>query len=400
MRILYFNYLWDIRGASLGSAVKPIELFAAMEKLGHEVKICWLKKQPEGLASTSITSAARNRLKRCLARFVHDPKLLLENFLFSAKERALVAEFQPDLIIARLDLYLFSAIRTARKFKLPIIIEADSPPVHEATSFQKQYWRVAAIPRLIERWVLRQADFVVMQSKALQEYFIGRHRLDPAKTAYVTNGADPAKFSAQEKDKVLVRKYGLANRPVLGFIGSLSVWHGIENIMSLIRSTITKFPEAHFLLVGSGGGSEKSIREFCRTHHLGKNVSLTGYVPYDRIPAHLNLMDIVLAPYPKLAFFYYSPVKIFEYMAAGKAVISTDIGQIREIITNGVDGLLCPPGNLAAIETAVEDLLRSPSTRRSLGENAAKAIANQHTWLHKAKQWEEICVKVLNESRQ
>ncbi len=399
MRILYFNYLWDIRGASLGSAIKPIELFAAMEKLGHDVKICWLKKQPEDAASGGFKSSARGWLKRHLARFVHDPKLLLENFQFYAKEKALVTEFQPDLIVSRLDLYLFSAIRTARKFQLPVIIEADSPPVYEATRFQEQYCHIAAVPRLIERWVLRQADFVVMQSKALQDYFVRLHGLDPAKTAYVTNGADIAKFAAKEKDKTLMQKYGLDNRPVLGFIGSLSVWHGIENIMRLIQSTIAKFPEVHFLLVGAGGGSEKAIKEFCRVHRLEKNISLTGYVPYDQIPAHLSLMDIVLAPYPKLDFFYYSPVKIFEYMAAGKAVISTDLGQISEIITNGVDGILCPPGDLRAIETAIESLLCDPSLRQTLGENAAKTIADQHTWLHKAKQWEEICVKVLNESR-
>ena len=398
MRILYFNYLWDIRGASLGSAIKPMELFAAMEKLGHTVKICWMKDQPQANGAFTAKRRVREVLKKALSRYVHDPKLLFENLRFRRREERLVRDFQPDLIVARLDLYLFSAIKTARKFGLPIIIEADSPPVYEAVHFQKQYWRIDSIPQRIEGWVLRQADFAVMQSRELQRYFIETHELDAERTAVVTNGADVAKFSTHARYELLIRKYGLADRPVLGFVGSMSVWHGMENLRKIIGAIVEKYPRAKFLLVGSGGGLESEIRQFIATKRLQENVILTGYVPYEEIPKYISLMDVVLAPYPNLEFFYYSPVKLFEYMAAAKPVVTTRIGQIAEVVTHNQNGLLCPPDDFDRIISAIELLLETPNERKRIGENARQTIIERHTWMHKAREWERICKRVLGEA--
>lgn len=397
MRILYFNYLWDIQGASLGSAIKPMELFAALEKLGHEVKICWLRKQPNYTQTVSRKARARHLLKRHCARFVHDPKLLLENIVFARKEQELVAAHQPDLIVSRLDFYLFSALKTAQKFGLPMIIEADSPPIFEAVEFQKQYWHAIWLARLIERQVLQQADYVIMQSKVLEQHFIKQYGLE--KTAVVTNAADPLKFDHSEKAQELVQKYGINDHLVLGFVGSMSVWHGVEHLLKLIRVIVRNHPQVKFLLVGSGGEMGSMLKKAAQEPDLSGKIILPGYVPYDEIPAQINLMDIVLAPYPKLEFFYYSPVKIFEYMAAGKAVVTSRIGQINEIITDGENGLLCDPGDFQGLVAAVERLLKQPELRRQIGLQARITIAQKHTWLHKAREWEQICNRILSGRR-
>ena len=146
--------------------------------------------------------------------------------------------------------------------------------------------------------------------------------------------------------------------------------------------------------IGSGGGMEPKIKAFAQKHNLQKNIIQTGYVGHDEIPAHLSVMDIVLAPYPNLKFFYYSPVKIFEYMAAGKAVVSTNIGQIKEIIYNGEDGILCQPDNFDEIVTSIEWLLEHPEKRKRIGASARQTIREHHTWLRKAKEWESICQNV------
>jgi len=397
LKILYFNYLYDIRGASLGSAVKAIELFAALEKLGHEVKICWFKDQPVGSRSQTTSKKTREFLKRHLARFVHDPKLFFENFQFQKQEKRIVSEFQPDIIVSRLDLYLYSAVKTARKFDLPIIIEADSPPVYEAIEFQKQYWRLPAIPNKIERWVMHNADFVITQSNVLHDYFVKTHRLDSSKTAMITNGADIEKFFQSTKDEKLLNKYHLTNEPVIGFVGSMSVWHGIENLFSIIRKVLSNNPKVRFLLVGAGGGLEEEMRAFLRNENFEKQVILTGYVPYDKIPDYITLMNVVLAPYPNLPFFYYSPVKIFEYMAAGKTVITTPIGQIAEIITDGENGIFCSPDNLDQVVSSIDSLLHDSTECKRIGENARQTIVKNHTWMHKAVEWEAICNKVIKQ---
>jgi len=400
VKILYFNYLWDIYGASLGSAIKPIELFAEMRGLGHEVEMIWFKDQPGGPAPGTFKASARNFLKRHLAFLAHDPKLFLENLIFARREAEAVEKFKPDIIIARLDLYLFSAVRTARKYHLPVLIEADSPPVYEAVHFQPQYWRIPFIPRLIEGWVLRNADFNVMQSMELQHYFVHRHRLRQERTDVVSNGADIHKFVPDLKDAALLARLGWQEGPILGFIGSMSVWHGIENLLRIIDTVLSHYPAAKFLLVGSGGGHEASIRRFIQQRRLTRQVILTGYVPHAQIPAYIQLMDVVLAPYPNLPFFYYSPVKVFEYMAAGKAVVTTRIGQLKCIIRDGWDGILCPPGDFNAFIAAISGLLEDTDMAKQMGLNARQTISTKHTWRHKASAYEAICARLIEEYQQ
>ena len=397
MRILYFNYLYDIYGASLGSAIKPLELFAAMRRLGHEVEMVWFKDQPGGPPAGSYRRSLRDWLKQNFSFLVHDFKLLLENFRFARLEAEKVAAFKPDIIIARLDLYLYSAVKTARTFNLPVIIEADSPPLYEAIHFQKQYWRIPAIPRLIERWVLRHGDFAVMQSRELQRYFTDLHKLDFARTAVVCNGADVDKFKPRPLDPGLAGRFGLDGGPVLGFIGSMSAWHGITNLLNIVKVIVAKYPKTKFLLVGSGGGQEKQIRSYLDKYQLTPYVIQTGYVAHAQIPEYLQLMDVVLAPYPNLPFFYYSPVKVFEYMAAGKAVVTTRIGQLARIIRDGWDGVLCPPGDFDSFTEAISGLVENPEVARHMGENARETIIQQHTWRHKAQAYEKICQQVLQD---
>jgi glycosyltransferase involved in cell wall biosynthesis len=398
MRILYFNYLFDTHGASLGSAIKPIELFSAMEKLGHTVKICWLKDSITNPGRNGHQNKVRNILKKHLSRFVHDPKLLFENLRFLNEEKEFVAGFIPDLIVARLDLYLFSALKTARAFGVPLIIEADSPPVYEATEFQKQYYRIAFLPQRIENYLLRNADFVITQSAVLKEYLQKVHSIPDDKIAAISNGADPEKFSLPSKNDELRKTLHLDNSLAIGFIGSMSVWHGLDNLQEIIRSILQQHPQVKFLLVGSGGGFDREIGAFAERNGFSKNVLLTGYVPYEQIPDYVQLMDIVLAPYPNLPFFYYSPVKLFEYMAAGKAVVASKIGQICEIITDGVDGILCEPGNLNEMISAIKFLLDHSREREQIAAKARETILARHTWMHKARQWDEICNKVVEKS--
>jgi glycosyltransferase involved in cell wall biosynthesis len=399
MRILYFNYLWDIHGASIGSVVKPIELFAALEKRGHVVKMCWLKDQPDNNGQPGHNKKWRGYLKKYLAKFVHDPKLFMENFKYLKMEQEQVNSFKPDVLISRLDLYLFSALLTARKNHLPLIIEADCPPVYEATEFQKQYFRIKTIPNNIEKKVLKQADYAVMQSNSLLDYFIQTHELDPEKTAVASNAVNPEKFSNIPQNKNLKNRYNLHGSIVLGFVGSLSVWHGVDNLQKIIKNTVSKFPTAKFLIVGTGGGFENEMIQYLNENNLSEHVIFTGYVPHEEIPKHIALMDIALAPYPKLDFFYYSPVKIYEYMAAAKAIVSTDIGQIAEVITHKHDGYLCPPNDLSSMMDSIFFLLEKPTERKRIGGNAKKTVALNYSWDSIAQKWDHVLKKVVSEKQ-
>jgi len=91
-------------------------------------------------------------------------------------------------------------------------------------------------------------------------------------------------------------------------------------------------------------------------------------------------MDVCVAPYPRLARFYFSPLKVYEYMAAGLPVIASKVGQLAELIEDGVNGLLYPPNNPSALATALDRLRCAPEVRARLGRAARATVLRDHTW--------------------
>ena len=132
------------------------------------------------------------------------------------------------------------------------------------------------------------------------------------------------------------------------------------------------------LLVGDGP-LKHTLEEQVRKAGLAKAVTFTGIIPHEEIPNYLGVMDVALAPYPDLENFYYSPLKLFEYMAAGKAVVASRTEQVAQIIHHGVTGLLYEPGDRRGVLSCLHELRRSPTLREELGRNAKRACV-AFTW--------------------
>jgi glycosyltransferase involved in cell wall biosynthesis len=130
-----------------------------------------------------------------------------------------------------------------------------------------------------------------------------------------------------------------------------------------------------------GDGPERAACEE-RASALGLDASLifTGAVPAEQMPGLLAAIDIAVAPYPPSAGFYFSPLKVYEYMAAGRAVVAGRIGQIDGLIEDGVTGRLYPPGDPDALVEVLDQLARSPDERARLGAAARAKVSAEHTW--------------------
>src|SRR5690606_7054747 len=125
-------------------------------------------------------------------------------------------------------------------------------------------------------------------------------------------------------------------------------------------------------------------------------VTFTGMVDHADMPSHIGAMDIAVAPYNPRPDFYFSPLKLFEYMAAGRAIIAADIGQIPEIIDHERTGLLVPPGDATALAGAIMTLIDDRTLAASLGRNARQEAVERYAWERNA----EIVADLIARARQ
>jgi glycosyltransferase involved in cell wall biosynthesis len=122
----------------------------------------------------------------------------------------------------------------------------------------------------------------------------------------------------------------------------------------------------------------------------------TGWLPHEEVAAVIRRFDVALAPYPRPKHdFYFSPLKLFEYMACGVPVVAGRLGQIEEVVRDGETGLLYPPDEPEALTTACDRLLTTPNLRHRLGSAAAKDVHGRYTWDHNAERVVELARSLI-----
>jgi len=139
-----------------------------------------------------------------------------------------------------------------------------------------------------------------------------------------------------------------------------------------------------FLLVGSGSLHAEVEKQL----EGDKRVIFTGAVAHERVPKLLDACDILVAPHVPLADgseFFGSPTKIFEYMAMGKGIVASRLGQIGEVLIDGETALLIEPGNVGELATAMLKLVESEELRKSLGARVREVAEREHTWTRNAQ---------------
>ncbi|NNG03002.1 MAG: glycosyltransferase family 4 protein [Inquilinus sp.] len=287
-----------------------------------------------------------------------------------------------DLLYERYSLWSAAGCRAAARLGIPCVVEVNAPLVLE----QRKYRRLVLGDRAeaIEGEVFATAHAVVTVSDEVRNYALGRGA-DPARTYVVPNGVDPERF------RPAVRPMPLAaadDRFVVGFSGSLKPWHGLEPLMEAFSLLARRREDYHLLVVGEGP-MRQWIEGFVRGAGLADRVTLTGWVSHDDLPRWLRLMDVAVAPYPPISDFYFSPLKVFEYLAAGRPTVASEIGQIGGLIEDGATGLLVRPGDVADLAAAIERLHGGPALRRRIGQAAARR-AQDFTWQGNARRIIEI----------
>lgn len=268
-----------------------------------------------------------------------------------------------DLVYERYSLWSHAGIGWARARGIAGLVEVNAPLIEEQATHRRLDDRAAAEANA--RTLFAAAHAIVAVSSGVAGYLEG-FGVDRGKVRILPNGVDASRFS------------GLAGRSAdafftVGFIGTLKPWHGLGTLIEAAALARDRGCPVRLLIVGDGP-ERGAMEAMLYAAGLAEDAELTGAVDPTQIPALLAQMDVAVAPYPKLRDFYFSPLKIMEYMAAGTAIVASRIGDIDGLIQHQVTGLLCPPGDAIALADALARLHAEPATRARLGA-AARAVA-------------------------
>lgn len=295
----------------------------------------------------------------------------------------------PDLIYERYALFCNAGAQVARARGLPHILEVNAPLIDE----RRRYWGLAVpeAAHAIERDVLQSADAVLAVSAPVRDYAIAAGAA-PERTRVLPNAVDPREFAAEPGAGASVRgAFGLGDAPVIGFAGSLKPWHGVD----LLLEAVALLGDRRLRVLIAGDGPEGAmLRRRAARPDLAGMVTFAGQVPHARMGAYLAAMDIGVAPYRAPGAdeggFYFSPLKIFEYLAAGLPVVAPRLGQIAEVIEDGRHGLLHAPDDVPALAAHLASLIRDPALRAGMGRAGAALVGERYTWAGNAERVVEI----------
>ena len=291
-----------------------------------------------------------------------------------------------DFIYERYALFNYAGIRLARELGVPHILEVNAPLAYEQEKLRGLEMKDLA--RETERNIFRATDRVIVVSRQLQEY-VASCGVSESRLHLLPNAVDPQRFAAAKNQEMIRRQYQLDGKCVIGFVGSLKPWHGTETLLEAFREMRPTADNTHLLIVGDGPGRDE-LERYARNYQLNGAVTFTGNVSYDDIPNYIAAMDITVAPYKPYENFYYSPIKIFEYMIMGKPVVAGKIGQVEEIIVDHETGILFEPGNIQQLAAALAKLASDAPLCHRLGEKARTWVQQERTWENNARQVIEI----------
>lgn len=266
-----------------------------------------------------------------------------------------------------------------------LILEFNSSEI-----WKGQYWgglHHTALAEMVERINLAAADRVVVVSRVLERTLVAQG-VPAAKILVNPNAVDPDLFGPHVDGTVVRQKLGFAPEDVVvGFSGTFGLWHGIPTLAATLAPLAGSRPQVRWLLIGDGP-LRNLVDSAVQEHELTDRVRLPGLVPHARMPAYLAACDIVVSPHGRQADgseFFGSPTKLFEYMAAGRPIVASAVGQIADVLEHERTALLVLPDDPTALADAITRLVDDADLRARLGDAARTAAVERHTWRQNAE---------------
>lgn len=340
-----------------GQRVHIDGLVGALERAGHEVLIVAprpRREAPPAIAAASSRPPADGGPPTASA--LRELAELAYNLPERWQLRRAIRRFRPDAIYSRHALYASAAAASARAGRLPLLIEVNAPLALERS--RHGGLRFPAFARRLETATLNRADRVIVVTAAMGELLVAQG-VDRARIEVHWNGLEPAAL-AQPADGTAVRRArGWGDRLVLGFVGFVRDWNRLERVFPFLA----REPRALLAVVGEGPDRAR-LEALAAAAGVAAQVAFLGTLPRAEVVGTVAAFDVALLPEVTE---YASPLKLLDYFAAARAALLPDRANLREVIVDGVNGLLFDPRDDASFTAQLARLVAEPALRERLG---------------------------------
>ena len=272
------------------------------------------------------------------------------------------------------------AMRAARKLNVPFVYEMRG--MWEESAVASGRWKAGGLAhrrfRRMETKVLCEADSVICISETLRQEAISRGTSEN-KITVVPNAVD-IDTSEQESELFHEMQKKLQGKLVVGYIGSLRELEGVDLTAKAVSILNGQGMNVNFFVLSSESG-QAELRGHCKSLGIAKQSHIVGPVPHEQVAQFYELIDVFVVSRPDTRVTrLVTPLKPFEAMRSGRAVVMSDLPALSEIIENGKTGRLYPAGDAQGLSNIIQELLEDESIRTELGNNAQSWIVENRTW--------------------
>jgi glycosyltransferase involved in cell wall biosynthesis len=367
--------------SEVGYATHQRETIIALEGLGHNViKVIMGGTELNGLKYTksSVTShkGIKGFIKQLIPRFIwvtlKDLKLQFHDRRAAHILRHAIVEYKPDFVYERSEILQYRSLKVIEELGIPYLLEVNAPFIEEMKSLEG-YSLMHLFAKRMENWKLSQAKKIFTVSTALKDYLVDTYKINENKFLVAPNRINLLKFKSEYKAKDNINTFG--------FVGSILPFHKVELLVKAAAIVVKTHPEIKGIIVGDGAYLNR-LEHLSASLGLVGHLEFTGRIPHNLVYKQIEKMDICIMPGTN---WYGSPVKIFEYAAMGKPIIAPNVGPLRDVMTNMVDGLLVEQ-NVEAIAEAIIWCIENPARAYSMSFVFKEKVETEYTWRHSAQE--------------
>jgi len=283
----------------------------------------------------------------------------------------------------------------SKLLSIPLFVEVNGWILNELSDVGYSKVKLGLL-RFFQELNYRYSTILIPVSEGLKKLIEQHYPVSPRKVIAVNNGTNPVRYRPIPLIEARKRIGFDPKIKVIGFIGGCYPHHGIQHLINAAPYVLSELPDVQFIVAGDGAMLE-SWKALAEKKQVYKHFSFPGNVPFEMAPYYINSYDICVAPWDTdlVGKVGLSPMKLFDYMACGRPIVSNSIFGVKEILEPNNAGITTDVNNPKKFAETLFYLIETPKKGQEIGQNARQTVLSSYTWEQTSRKINDLILKVI-----